>query len=121
MSVPVDHYAALARSFHEPNRLQILAALASSPQGLSFSELKTRCELTDGNLSRHLKTLTEVNVVRLDKAFVDAKPRTMVVLTDQGRKDFLVYLDSLEKVLRQAKAASKSVLTEAQGHKRRTA
>ena len=43
---------------HERVRLAIVAALAVSPQ-LSFTELKSMLELTDGNLSAHSRTLDE--------------------------------------------------------------
>ena len=121
MTGTTHHYAALARAFHEPSRLQILAMLVSSPQGLSFSELKLKSDLTDGNLSRHLKTLVDAKAIRLEKAFINAKPRTTVSLTEQGRTEFLAYLDHLESVLRQAKAASKSGAADSNGLRKRTA
>ncbi len=107
MTAPAENaFAALGRSFHEPNRLQILASLASAPQGVTFTDLKKQCGLTDGNLSRHLKMLQDAGVVAVEKAFVNAKPRSTVTLTERGRVDFLNYLDALENVLRQAKSVS---------------
>lgn len=99
-------YAALERAFHEPNRLQILSALAGTAQGITFRELKEECQLTDGNLSRHLKILEESKAVRIEKAFVNAKPRTTVYLSDEGRAAFLDYLKTLEEVLLRAHAAT---------------
>ncbi len=104
---PENPHTALTRAFHEPNRLQILSALATAPQGLTFRELKDRCQLTDGNLSRHLKTLEDAQIVRIQKAFVDLKPCTTLYLSDEGRQSFIDYIESLEKVLQQAKAATR--------------
>ena len=96
---------ALERVFHEPGRLAILSALCAAEQGLSFTELRAACGLTDGNLNRHLKVLEEAGAVRITKAFVDAKPRTTVRLTAAGLRRFVEYLDALEDVLRRAKSA----------------
>ncbi|MGH1365320.1 MAG: winged helix-turn-helix domain-containing protein [Calditrichia bacterium] len=95
-------FNALERIFHEPNRLAIMSALSGAANGLSFRELKENCDLTDGNLSRHLKALEEADAVQIEKAFVGAKPRTTVVLTDNGRERFIEYLQALEEVLLKA-------------------
>ena len=92
-------YDGLERVFHEPNRLAIMSALGGAAEGLSFGELKARCNLTDGNLSRHLKTLEEAEAVRIEKRFVGARPRTTVFMTRAGRQAFLEYLQALEEVL----------------------
>ncbi|RJQ53304.1 MAG: ArsR family transcriptional regulator [Actinobacteria bacterium] len=90
--------------FHEPHRLAIVSALLSAPAGLSFGELREGCDLTDGNLSRHLKALEDAGAVRIEKSFVDKRPRTTVFLSEEGRDRFLEYLDALEAVLKEAAA-----------------
>lgn len=101
-----DHpYGALQRVFHEPNRLAIMSALGGAAKGLSFRELKEQCRLTDGNLSRHLKTLEEASAVRINKRFVGTRPRTTVYLTDAGRREFVAYLQALEEVFLRAAEA----------------
>ena len=95
-------YAALKTLFHEPNRLAIMSALSQALDGLTFNDLKRECDLTDGNLSRHLKTLEEAEAIRVEKTFVDAKPRTTVFLSNAGRKSFIEYLRALEEVLQKA-------------------
>ena len=97
-------YAELERVFHEPNRLAIVSLLVGAAQGMTFGELKRECRLTDGNLSRHLKTLEEAGAVRIEKTFVGRRPRTQVFLSDKGREGFLRYLDALEAVLQTAAA-----------------
>lgn len=99
-------YAALKCVFHEPSRLAILSALCTAVEGLTFNELKHECDLTDGNLSRHLKMLEDAGTIAIHKEFVGAKPRTTVYLSEQGRQDFMDYLVALEEVL---KLAGKSV------------
>lgn len=105
-------FSALKGLFHEPNRLAIMSALCSTSEGLSFRELKERCALTDGNLSRHLKVLEEGGLVVIRKRFVGAKPLTTVLMTDTGRERFIDYLRSLEEVL---KTAAESLQTREEG------
>lgn len=102
-------YASLDKLFHEPNRLSILSALGGAIDGLTFNELKARCELTDGNLSRHLKTLEDAGAVRVKKSRMGRRVKTSVVLSDLGRERFVAYLKALEEVLMRA---SKSIAAE---------
>ena len=98
---------ALERLFHEPNRLAILSALCAAQDGLCFTELRDACRLTDGNLNRHLKTLDEEGIIRVHKAFVDAKPRTTIALTRGGLARFNQYLENLAVVLQEAWRAAR--------------
>lgn len=87
-------YEALERVFHEPNRLAIMSVLCATREGLTFTDLKEACRLTDGNLNRHLKVLEEAGVVRMEKSFVAAKPRTTIFLSAVGTERFTQYLDA---------------------------
>lgn len=98
-------YDALEKIFHEPNRLAIMSALCAADDGLSFNDIKSECGLTDGNLNRHLKTLEEAGAIRIDKTFVDTKPRTTVFLSKKGLDSFSEYLDALSAVLKKARSA----------------
>ncbi len=98
-------YDALEKIFHEPNRLAIMSALCAAEKGLTFSELKGQCSLTDGNLNRHLKALEEASAVTIEKTFVDAKPRTTILISKQGLASFSEYLEALNEVLKKAKKA----------------
>jgi DNA-binding MarR family transcriptional regulator len=95
----------IERVFHEPSRMAILSVLCVARGGMPFTELRDRCGLTDGNLSRHVKTLEEEGIVRCTKVFVNNKPRTTVMLTSSGIKRFQAYLDTLGEVLKRAKSA----------------
>ena len=98
-------YEALEKLFHEPNRLAIMSALCAEGRGLTFRELKDKCSLTDGNLNRHLKALDDAGAIRIEKRFVDAKPRTTVFISDQGVQRFNEYLNALASVLESARQA----------------
>ena len=66
-------YDGLDRILHEKARLGLLTCLASHPEGLLFNDLKELCNLTDGNLSRHLQVLQQNNVVEIYKSFENCK------------------------------------------------
>ena len=88
----------LERVFHEKARLGILTSLATHGKGLLFNDLKELCELTDGNLSRHLQVLREAGLVDIDKR----DRQTMCRLTAEGRERFESYIAELERVVRDA-------------------
>ncbi len=113
---PHNPYAALKTIFHEPNRMAIVAALSCTADGLTFGELKQECDLTNGNLNRHLKTLEEADIISITKSFVNAKPRTTVCLSDLGRESFLAYLQALEEALHKAAESVAAVESSARPH-----
>ena len=97
-------YEGLDRVLHEKARLGLLTALVTRPDGLSFSDLARLCDLTDGNLSRHLDVLADAGLVKITKGFEGRRPLTTCALTGHGRRRFREYLTQLEKVLRDAAA-----------------
>jgi DNA-binding MarR family transcriptional regulator len=92
----------LDRVIHEKGRLPIVSLLAASDE-LSFTELKEQLNMTDGNLSVHIKTLQEAGFVSVTKSVQNRRPLTTVSLTTAGRKAFTNYIDLLEQIVRQAK------------------
>ncbi len=95
-------YHGLERVMHEKARLGILASLTSHGDGLLFGELREACELTDGNLSRHLTVLREAGLIEVWKRDGEARPQTLVKLSDDGRERFLAYVAELERVVSDA-------------------
>ena len=87
---------------HQPVRLRIMSVLAAlKPNAkVEFTYLKDLLELTDGNLGAHLAKLEQAEYVRLDKRFVERKPRTYVAATALGRHAFESHVEALEAVLR---------------------
>ena len=101
-------YDGLDRVLHEKARLGILTSLAARADGLLFTDLKGLCNLTDGNLSRHLTVLQEAGIVDIKKGFRGRRPQTLCRLTDVGRRRYLGYISVLESVLADAVDAAKS-------------
>ncbi|MFX9680531.1 transcriptional regulator, partial [Acinetobacter baumannii] len=58
-------FEGLDRVLHEKARLSIMTSLADHPKGLSFTELRELCALTDGNLSRHVQILEEAGMLSI--------------------------------------------------------
>ena len=84
---------------HERARLGIMSVLAAR-SALTFAELKTLLDLTDGNLSVHLRILEQAGYVSIEKKFVDRKPQTTVKLSKKGRLAFEHYVEVLEEIVR---------------------
>ena len=100
-------YDGLERIIHERARLSLLTSLATHPKGLSFTELKQLCALTDGNLNRHLHVLEEADMVAITKSSDQAaRTQTSARLTAVGRRRYNEYLGVLERVLMDANAAA---------------
>ncbi len=99
-------YVGLDRVMHEKARLSILTSLATNPGGLLFSDLKDLCQLTDGNLSRHLQVLQGAELVEIWKGVKDKRPQTLCRITIGGRARFLAYVAVLEDVVGDALEAS---------------
>ncbi len=85
------------RVIHEPARLKIVALL-SVVERADFLFLLRQTGLTKGNLSSHLRRLEDAGYVAVEKKFVERVPRTLLRLTDRGRKAFLFYRRRLQKV-----------------------
>lgn len=100
-------YEGLDRVLHEKARLGILTSLAAKADGLLFTDLKGLCNLTDGNLSRHLTVLQEAGVVEIHKGYKGKRPQTLCRLTEAGRKRYLDYIAVLESVLADAVDAAR--------------
>lgn len=102
-------YQGLDRVMHEKARLGILASLAANADGVLFNDLKQLCSLTDGNLSQHLRILSEAGLVEIWKGSRGARPQTMYRLTGEGRQRFEDYIGVLQRIVADAQSQSKSV------------
>lgn len=89
---------------HERARLGVLTSLLAHPAGLSFAAIKQLCDLTDGNLSRHLDVLESARLVEITRETGAGRPQSLCRITAQGRRKFLGYLSVLERVLLDAGA-----------------
>jgi DNA-binding MarR family transcriptional regulator len=98
-----EPFLQLDRVIHEKGRLAIMSMLAASPE-LSFTELRDALEMTDGNLTTHIRSLQQQGYVAVAKSFQNRRPLTTCSLTAGGRKAFTEYINLLEQIVRQNKA-----------------
>ncbi len=89
----------LDRVIHERARLGILTALHTHERGLLFNQLKACCELSDGNLSRHLTVLKEANLIEIWKGSKEKKSQTLCVLSENGRGSLATYIQALQQII----------------------
>jgi DNA-binding MarR family transcriptional regulator len=91
--------AELDALLHHRMRLGIVSALAANPS-LTFNELKTLMDTTDGNLSVHARKLEDAHYVTVTKRFQDRRPKTEYRITAAGRRALQRYLDHMEALIR---------------------
>lgn len=93
---------ALDRLLHDRMRLGIISALAAVDD-MSFADLKSALNATDGNLSVHARKLEEAGYLACEKTFSGRTPRTGYKLTVSGRRALEKYLDHMDAIIRAAR------------------
>ena len=81
---------------HQNIRSKLMSLLISNEE-LPFGVLKKMLEVTDGNLSSHLKKLEEKGYVKINKFFEGKRPKTVISITQNGRDAFKNYIHELKK------------------------
>ncbi|HUF03748.1 MAG TPA: transcriptional regulator [Aridibacter sp.] len=90
--------SALDKVIHERMRLGIVSALAANDK-LSFSDLKSVLNASDGNISAHARKLEDAGYIVCEKSFSGRTPLTEYMLTDAGRDALQKYLDHMEALI----------------------
>jgi DNA-binding MarR family transcriptional regulator len=97
-----EPFLQLDRVIHEKGRLAIMSMLGATPE-LSFTEMRDALNMTDGNLTTHIRTLQEAGYVSITKSFHNNRPLTTCSLTPAGQKAFTNYINLLEQIIQQNK------------------
>ncbi len=90
----------LDRLIHERMRLGIVSALAAN-ESLTFNDLKSLMNTTDGNLSVHARKLEEGGYIACTKSFEGRLPKTEYKLTPPGGRALENYLSHMETIIHQ--------------------
>lgn len=90
----------LDRLIHERMRLGIVSALAAN-ESLTFNDLKSLMNTTDGNLSVHARKLEDAGYIAVTKSFEDRLPKTEYKLTLAGQRALENYLSHMETLIQQ--------------------
>ncbi len=88
----------LDRLIHERTRLALVSALAANPV-LSFNDLKSLLQMSDGNLSAHARKLEDAGYIACSKSFDGRMPRTEYRLTESGRSALQKYIAHMEALI----------------------
>ena len=94
----------LDKLIHERMRLGIISALAAN-KSLTFNDLKSLLNTTDGNISVHARKLEEAGYLVCEKSFNGRIPLTEYRITDEGRKALNRYLNHMEALIKAMKGA----------------
>jgi DNA-binding HxlR family transcriptional regulator len=97
--MPDFDYQQLDDIIHSRIRLAVMAVLVSVESAV-FTFLKDKVGATDGNLSVHLRKLEEAGYISAHKRFVNRKPLSSYRITAKGRKAFEIYIERLEKLIK---------------------
>lgn len=87
------------RLIYERVRLGIMSALAVRSE-VTFTELKSLFDVSDGNLSAHARKLEDVQYLTSRKFFEARRPKTVYRITAKGRDALNRYLDHVEAVIK---------------------
>ena len=82
--------------------MAIMSLLAATPE-MSFTELRDALNMTDGNLTTHIRTLQKAGYVSVTKSFQDNRPLTTCALTAAGRTAFGEYVNFLAGIIKQVR------------------
>src|SRR5271154_4696039 len=99
-----SHQSGLDRLIYERVRLGIMSALATNDE-LTFNELKSLFNASDGNLGAHARKLEEAGYVACTKSFEARRPKSIYRITALGRKALLRYLEHIEAVIKATRRA----------------
>lgn len=94
----------LDKLIHERMRLGIISALAAN-KSLTFNDLKSLLNTTDGNVSVHARKLEEAGYLTCEKSFNGRIPLTEYKITDTGREALNRYLNHMEALIKAMKSA----------------
>jgi DNA-binding MarR family transcriptional regulator len=89
---------------HQKVRLSLLVVLVETARA-EFGFLRDMLELTDGNLSNHLRVLEEAGLIEVEKGYEGRRPRTWVKITKAGRFALDAELNALKAVVSRLESA----------------
>ena len=92
----------LDKLIHERMRLGIISALAAN-KSLTFNDLKSLLNTTDGNVSVHARKLEEAGYLTCEKSFNGRIPLTEYKITGEGREALSRYLNHMEALIKAMK------------------
>ncbi len=106
-SSPWGDFREIDDVIHVPARLAILSFLFQHEKA-KFNTLKDVLGVTSGNLSSHLKRLELHGLIEIEKRFVNAKPTTIIHITEKGKDSLQHYATKMVEILTNLKRKDNS-------------
>ena len=79
-------------------RLGIISALIGGDK-LEFTYLRNALKLSDGNLSVQIRKLEEAGYIKVEKIFIERRPKTFCKITGKGQKAVRNLIRKLENLV----------------------
>ncbi|MEP7148883.1 MAG: transcriptional regulator [Acidobacteriota bacterium] len=89
----------LDKLIHDRTRLGMISALAVNEK-LSFTDLKSLLNTSDGNISVHARKLEDAGYLTYEKSFSGRTPLTEYSITALGRSALEQYLNHMEALIK---------------------
>jgi DNA-binding MarR family transcriptional regulator len=103
-----DHPATgLDEVVHQRVRLGILA-ITHEARRVEFGYLRTRLDLTAGNLSKHLSVLETAGLIAVEKGYEGRRGRTWITLTAAGSRALAEEITRLKLLITQIETTGTS-------------
>lgn len=84
---------------HSQLRLAIMTILLSVDEA-DFNYLKEQTQATSGNISVQLEKLSSTGYIQVNKEFIGKKTRTSCRITEEGKRAFEEYVETLKTYLK---------------------
>lgn len=84
---------------HSQLRLAIMTILLSVDEA-DFNYLKEQTQATSGNISVQLEKLSSAGYIQVNKEFIGKKTRTSCRITEEGKRAFEEYVETLKTYLK---------------------
>jgi DNA-binding MarR family transcriptional regulator len=94
---------------HQRARLGVLT-IANETRRVEFGFLLQSLELTGGNLSQHLRVLSDAGMIRIEKGTKGRRPSTWVLITPKGRRALLQEIAALKSIVTRVETSSKDAI-----------
>jgi len=96
-----SNFGELDPIIHSRVRLAVLILLLQM-ESANFTYLKKEIDVSDGNLSTHLRKLENAEYITVTKKFENRKPQTSVSITEKGKIALDEYTTNLQAYLKMA-------------------
>lgn len=84
---------------HSQLRLAIMTILLSVDEA-DFNYLKEQTQATSGNISVQMEKLSSAGYIQVNKEFIGKKTRTSCRMTEEGKRAFEEYVETLKTYLK---------------------